>query len=850
MIGFMRAWVAFALVCACAGGAAVARDVAPAGGDQPLQAIFIEVEGKARWRADEKADWKEAVVNDLVSPGAEIRTGLKGRAALRVGKNATVLVDAGTTFQLPTIVQDGETLRTLAAVKSGRVDFKVDKVGFSNDFKVLTPQTTLSVRGTGFGVSTGPLTGVEVVGARTNMIDAIELRYVTQNVRYFLSGSATSSSGRMDPVKNAWLSTIGPPQVAGTVADNAQLEQAAAQGQAGNAPTSAQMFQQIAAAQTEERFGSSVLDLLRLEERAADRSNAASGATLLAAGAAHASAGGANSAVQDRNAHIDEAIQLRDQMETAWSGTGNSQSLRTSGGHEARLTELSARASADLLTVADRRADLETGILSGTENDVTDALDAIADIDDAWRGALKTEVDSIVGSLTALNAQIQAAYALAETKDSNFNALFPPAEAEVATTQGLAATLDGLRDAVRRYQAAVVAAVKGGQVSAASIAQLMRSVEILADVEKRTAAALAATKSASDLLNNARSLSERVLLAAAFTATVRGGVIKGLAEGFKSDIDPKITAIELARFDAFYRSAEAGLDAIEEGSALAVTEADAINPIAAQLPAKAAEAKPFLETALQSADAMDTFWTDAASGGQSREARMSELETRSLADRTQMAGDLANLQLSIGADDAPGAALFIDQMQTTHDAWWTPGTGLVFEARGINDEMVSRMATVEQDWQAADSKYDQVQSLLDSAEARRDAAQAAAAKISDIKARMERYQAQYLAMADAGRGGTGAKGQVEAGIAALAALEGTYLAGLQASADAASRVETARSNAERTLYSAASNAYLRALGQAGDSAAAMAAIETNAGQLKTDYNSGRVAYDGKFPPGN
>ena len=66
-----------------------------------LQAIVMDVQGKARWRPTPDAEWRDAKVNDIVDPGTEIRTGLKGRLTLRVGKNATVLVDAGTEFQIP-----------------------------------------------------------------------------------------------------------------------------------------------------------------------------------------------------------------------------------------------------------------------------------------------------------------------------------------------------------------------------------------------------------------------------------------------------------------------------------------------------------------------------------------------------------------------------------------------------------------------------------------------------------------------------------------------------------------------------------------------------------------------------
>jgi hypothetical protein len=78
-----------------------------------LQAIFLEVDGKVRWRADEQSAWREAKVNDLVGEGAEVRTGLRSRAALRVGRNATILVDAGTSFEIPQLEQDGQTLRSL-----------------------------------------------------------------------------------------------------------------------------------------------------------------------------------------------------------------------------------------------------------------------------------------------------------------------------------------------------------------------------------------------------------------------------------------------------------------------------------------------------------------------------------------------------------------------------------------------------------------------------------------------------------------------------------------------------------------------------------------------------------------
>ncbi|MHC4142667.1 MAG: FecR family protein, partial [Planctomycetota bacterium] len=109
---------------------------------QKLRALVIGVKGRAQWRQSEEESWRAAKVNDILRPGADIRTGLRSSVALRVGKNATVLVDRATRLSLPVILQDGQTLRTRAAVRRGRADFKVDSkvelIGLVNDFEVLT----------------------------------------------------------------------------------------------------------------------------------------------------------------------------------------------------------------------------------------------------------------------------------------------------------------------------------------------------------------------------------------------------------------------------------------------------------------------------------------------------------------------------------------------------------------------------------------------------------------------------------------------------------------------------------------------------------------------------------------
>lgn len=200
--------------------AAGTAETAPAAEQgESLRAVFIDVSGVVQWRENDSSPWQAAKVNDVVSAGVEIRTAMRARAALRVGMNATLLLDGGTALTLPAVVREGEILRTVAAVKSGRADFKVDRVGLANDFRVVTPSTTLAVKGTEFAVMVGPLKQMEIVGARRNMINAIELRYALNNKFVSLSGAAQSSAGVKDPAHAAMMNTAAP-TVGGTPQTN------------------------------------------------------------------------------------------------------------------------------------------------------------------------------------------------------------------------------------------------------------------------------------------------------------------------------------------------------------------------------------------------------------------------------------------------------------------------------------------------------------------------------------------------------------------------------------------------------------------------------------------------------
>ena len=178
----------------------------PPGETKVLQAIVMEVKGTAQARADREGGWADLKVNDVLSPGTVIRTGRDSHVALRVGMNATVLVERQTRVALPEIVQNGEVLRTRVAMSFGRADVRVDRIGLRNDFEVATPTATLAVRGTAWLMTWDTVKGFRAVGVRNNRLRAIELAYLN-GVETFLSGADESSTTYQLPALAAFFET-------------------------------------------------------------------------------------------------------------------------------------------------------------------------------------------------------------------------------------------------------------------------------------------------------------------------------------------------------------------------------------------------------------------------------------------------------------------------------------------------------------------------------------------------------------------------------------------------------------------------------------------------------------------
>jgi len=263
----------------------------PAEGDgavanaEALSAIVMQIEGRVRARTSPDAPWAPVKENDRLLAGAELQTGLRASVALRLGSNATALLDATTSIVIPSLERDGRVLTTRMVVRSGRVDVRVDRVGLDNDFSVLTPSATIAVSGTTLAILNGQLMGTEVTGARSNLLTAIESRWIQRRLAFYF-GDGTSNRRFPDPAMHGINRTVAKNLLPGVVDGDEQLEQAWFTGSLQNVEFNINNLQRTLNMDPpvidEELAALSVLQqLLEIQLRTADDANTADSAAVL-----------------------------------------------------------------------------------------------------------------------------------------------------------------------------------------------------------------------------------------------------------------------------------------------------------------------------------------------------------------------------------------------------------------------------------------------------------------------------------------------------------------------------------------------------------------------------------------
>ncbi|MBI2901182.1 MAG: FecR domain-containing protein [Planctomycetes bacterium] len=117
-----------------------------------IQVRVVEIKGSAETRAAADKPWSPLKEGALLSKGAWIQTGLRSRVYLRFGDNTVVQVKSATLLQISEAARENGKTTGRLKLALGNVHVEVDKARETVDFKVITPQVTTSVKGTGFDV--------------------------------------------------------------------------------------------------------------------------------------------------------------------------------------------------------------------------------------------------------------------------------------------------------------------------------------------------------------------------------------------------------------------------------------------------------------------------------------------------------------------------------------------------------------------------------------------------------------------------------------------------------------------------------------------------------------------------
>jgi len=184
----------------------------PAGQTKIFEAVVIGVEGTAQARTKPDQPWKQLVINDKLAPGVVVRTGRASNVTMRVGPNATMLIDHQTRIAIPEVVQDGDKLKTRVTMAFGAADVRVDRIGLTNDFEVATPTATLAVRGTTWRVSWDAVNGAKMVGVPGNKLRAIEIAYLDGTQAFLSHADGSSTLYKMPAIESYYQTYVLPLQ--------------------------------------------------------------------------------------------------------------------------------------------------------------------------------------------------------------------------------------------------------------------------------------------------------------------------------------------------------------------------------------------------------------------------------------------------------------------------------------------------------------------------------------------------------------------------------------------------------------------------------------------------------------
>jgi len=116
--------------------------------DEPLMKITVSaLEGSVEVKHAKAKDWVPAKKGLELGPGAELQTSMFSWVELKLANDTTTRLGSVTRVRVDQYFKDAEAVRTRLRLRSGALSAVVNKGKLKSDFRVSSPQSTASVRG-------------------------------------------------------------------------------------------------------------------------------------------------------------------------------------------------------------------------------------------------------------------------------------------------------------------------------------------------------------------------------------------------------------------------------------------------------------------------------------------------------------------------------------------------------------------------------------------------------------------------------------------------------------------------------------------------------------------------------
>jgi len=122
----------------------------------PMQISITGVEGLVQVREGSDKPWTKAQVGMTVTEGAEFRTGPRSAVRVLIPPDQTITLDRLGVVKLMQAIQQGSTVKTKVGMPYGRTRFDIEEAGIEHQAQLVTPSSTLAIRGTKVSVYDQP----------------------------------------------------------------------------------------------------------------------------------------------------------------------------------------------------------------------------------------------------------------------------------------------------------------------------------------------------------------------------------------------------------------------------------------------------------------------------------------------------------------------------------------------------------------------------------------------------------------------------------------------------------------------------------------------------------------------